>query len=771
MPARTCCSHGTCDDGPGWTVLPGGHQGTGQQDARIIGRMAQGLYLGREVDAVGALGARVELDPADLLTHGIVVGMTGSGKTGLAVVLIEEVLKQGIPVLAIDPKGDLGNLLLLSPTLAAADFARWVDKDAARRQGHTPEAAGAQAALAWSKGLAEWGLGPADLAALQAARDAVIFTPGSSAGVPLGLLQSLEPPPGGFATDEDRREEATGLARALLGLLRRDTDPVRSPDALLLTALFDHVWKSGRGLGWEELLTAVGEPPFAKLGVLPVDTVHPRKERQELVLALNSLLASPSFEAWRTGEPLDIDRMMRTADGRPRLAVVSTSHLGDEERLFVTALVLERVKTWMRRQGGTSTPRLLVYMDEIYGYFPPHPLDPPTKKPLLTLLKQARAQGVSVVLATQNPVDLDYKGLSNMGLWMVGRLQTAQDRERLSSGLQGAGLEPAAVETLLDGTRKRVFLVHDVHRPKPFLLHSRWSMSYLRGPLTREDVEALTAARKASGPAAAAGPAAAPAPGGPPPRPAELEQLFLDAPGNPARPHLMVKYAVRYKGSEERVEARAWPLAGATLGEDLESPSQPVDESHVASVAPPGATWASAPAWVASVKAREVERVVKDRLPDKLAVKSWSDPRTKMRSQPGETLEAFAARVAAAGGGPAAARLAVKLEKKKRDLQAKEEEVSARRNETWAAVGGAVLSNIGILMGRKKTISGAGGVLSKNRMQDAAEAKVAALKAEVAQLEQELAAARDVDVARFASETLVPLKSGFSVLRTALLWM
>jgi hypothetical protein len=212
--------------------------------------------------------------------------------------------------------------------------------------------------------------------------------------------------------------------------------------------------------------------------------VHPRKARQELVLALNSLLASPSFETWRHGEPLDIDRMMRTADGRPRLAVVTTSHLGDEERLFVTSLVLERVKTWMRRQGGTSTPRLLVYMDEIYGYFPPHPADPPTKRPLLTLLKQARAQGVSVVLATQNPVDLDYKGLSNMGLWMVGRLQTAQDRERLASGLQGAGLEPSAVDTLLDGTRKRVFLVHDVHRPRPFLLHSRWSMSYLRGPLT-----------------------------------------------------------------------------------------------------------------------------------------------------------------------------------------------------------------------------------------------------------------------------------------------
>ena len=245
----------------------------------------------------------------------------------------------------------------------------------------------------------------------------------------------------------------------------------------------------------ETLIPAVADPPFDKLGALPVETVYPRRDRESLMLALNNLIASPSFEEWREGEPLDVDRMLRAADGRPRLSIVSTSHLSDAERLFVTALVLDKVKTWMRRQGGTTQLRALVYMDEIYGYFPPHPANPPTKRPLITLLKQARAQGVGVVLATQNPVDLDYKGLANIGVWLVGKLQTAQDRDRLRDGLTGAGMAPAAVDTLLDATGKRVFLLHDVHRPAPVLLESRWAMSYLRGPLTREEIGRLMADR------------------------------------------------------------------------------------------------------------------------------------------------------------------------------------------------------------------------------------------------------------------------------------
>ena len=310
-------------------------------------------------------------------------------------------------------------------------------------------------------------------------------------------------------------------------------------------------------------------------------------------MALNNLLASPSFESWRVGEPLDVDRMLRAPDGRPRLSIVSTAHLSDEERLFVTALLLDKVKTWMRRQGGTTRLRALVYMDEIFGYFPPHPANPPTKRPLLTLLKQARAQGVGIVLATQNPVDLDYKGLANMGTWMVGTLQTQQDRERLENGLSGAGLEAGAVKKLLAATRKRVFLLHDVHRKAPCLLESRWAMSYLRGPLTREEISRLV---KAKPPAAA--PVAAAGPSGPPVLPPPFRHLYLARrSGEVATAHLLVKYAVRYKGIDEQVGVKAWPLTGTTPADTLEAEPVDVDEASVTADGPRGLRYLDLPAW------------------------------------------------------------------------------------------------------------------------------------------------------------------------------
>src|SRR4029079_14997239 len=425
--------------------------------------MGKGFFLGKQFDpATGALGARVELDPTDLLTHALIVGMTGSGKTGLAIALIEEVLSSGVPVLAIDPKGDLGNLLILFDHLAPEEFAPWVDADDARRQGKDVATAAADAAKAWAAGLQEWGLSAADVAALHRNHDAVIYTPGSSSGVPLNLLQSLAAPAVPFEDNEEGlREEIGAFVSGVLGLLGIDADPLNSREHVFLSTLIEDYWRQGKGITLEELAGLVADPPFEKMGALPLESVYPRKDRQSLMMALNTLLDAPRFESWREGEPLDIDRMLRAPDGRPRLSIVYTAHLGDDERLFVTALLLEKVKTWMRRQGGTSSLRALVYMDEIYGYFPPHPQNPPPKRPLLTLLKQARAQGVSVVLATQNPVDLDYKGLANMGVWMVGKLQTRQDRDRLREGLLGAGMSEKDVDTLLDGTRKRVFLLHD----------------------------------------------------------------------------------------------------------------------------------------------------------------------------------------------------------------------------------------------------------------------------------------------------------------------
>jgi hypothetical protein len=733
--------------------------------------MPKGFFVGNELDpATRKPRGRLELDPTDLLTHGLIVGMTGSGKTGLAIDLIEEALRQDIPVLAIDPKGDLANLLLLFDRLAPDQFAAWVDPEAARRQGQTREQAGAEAAAQWTKGLASWGLTAADVADLRRRHEAVVYTPGSRAGVPLGMLQSLDAPAGSFdAQEEDLRDEIAGIVAGLLGLVGIEADPLRSREAILLGTLIETAWRQGKGLSLEALIPAVADPPFEKLGALPVETVYPRRDREALMLALNNLIASPSFEEWREGEPLDIDRMLRAADGRPRLSIVSTSHLSDAERLFVTALVLDKVKTWMRRQGGTTQLRALVYMDEIYGYFPPHPANPPTKRPLITLLKQARAQGVGVVLATQNPVDLDYKGLANIGVWFVGKLQTAQDRERLREGLTGAGMAPAAIDKLLDATAKRVFLLHDVHRPAPVLIESRWAMSYLRGPLTREEIGRLMADRAKSAPAASergpslSGPVA----------PAGLAQSFLKHfGGEMADPYLLVKYAVRYKGMEETVALRAWPLDAGSAAEVFDGDELAVDEAQLSEAPPPGVRFAELPAYLGDRgAARAFEKAIKDRLPGELEGTVWTDPLTKAVSPLGADRAAFAAHLGQGAGSPQVARLRDRLEKKKLDLEGKQRDLEGRRTEKWVALGSAVLSNVGLFMGRKRTISGAGTVVSKNRMEGTAEARVEALKAEISNIEQELVAHSSVDPERLQSTTVVPTRTQVKLLRYGIVWV
>ncbi len=741
--------------------------------------MSSGLYLGKEVDpATGALGARVDLDPTDLLTHGLIVGMTGSGKTGLAIALLEEVLRQGIPVLAIDPKGDLGNLLLAFDKLDAASFAPWIDLDAARRAGQDPAAAAEAAATAWSDGLAEWGLGKDDVAALVRGREALIFTPGSRAGIPLNILQSLEAPAVPFASaEEDLRDEIGDIVAGLLGLLSIDADPLRSRESILLSTIIESAWREGKGLTLEALVASVGDPPFAKLGALPLDSVYPAKDRQVLMMALNNLLAAPQFEDWRQGQPLDVDQLLRAPDGRPRLSIVYMAHLADEERLFVTALLLDKVKTWMRRQGGTTQLRAVVYMDEVFGYFPPHPANPPTKRPLLTLLKQARAQGVGVLLATQNPVDLDYKGLSNMGVWLVGRLQTAQDRARLREGLLAVGMEEKALDRLLDATRKRVFLLHDVHRRGPLLLHSRWAMSYLRGPLTRQEISRLMEGRAPSlVPSPSAAPARVPvAAGGPPVVPPPLDHVFLPRHGGElADPHLLVKYAVRYKGAGEEVALRAWALAGDEPGELLESEPLVVMEEEVRTDRPPPQVrYGELPSYVSAAGLKKIEKLLRERLPDKVGTTLWYDPVTEELSQPGEDTQAFGARLLSRGAGPGEEKLRERLDKKKRELQRADAQAEGRKRETWAAVGGAILRNIGIFTGRKRTVSleGAGSVLTKNRLENEAEARREELRAEVAELERQVTQMMMVDPARFEQRAVTAVKAAVKVLRYDLLWV
>ncbi len=725
------------------------------------------LYLGRVVDPkTGAPTRRLGLRSSDLLTHGLIVGMTGSGKTGLAIALIEELLGRGVPVLAIDPKGDLGNLLLLFEDLQPSSFEPWIDPHAAAREGLTLEAAGAVAAESWRKGLAEWDLSSTDIAALKRAHDARIYTPGSSAGRALDVLQSLEAPEVPFASaEEDLRDEIAGIVGGLLGLVRIEADPL-AREAVLLSNLIEHSWRAGKDLSLEGLIGAIGDPPFEKLGALPLESLYPRKERQALMLALNNLLASPSFEGWRQGDPLDVESLLFTPERKPRLSIVYLAHLDDAERLFVTALLLDKLKTWMRRQAGTSELRAVLYMDEVYGFFPPHPLNPPTKKPLLTLLKQARAHGVGVVLATQNPVDLDYKGLANMGTWLVGKLQTDQDRERLRDGLVGTGADAKTIDALLGAARKRVFLLHDVHRDGPTLLHSRFAMSYLRGPLTRGEISRLTQVLGAPAPAASASEGE-----GPPVLPPPFRHHYLGSYGGElADAHLLVKYAVRFKGVAEAQAVKAWPLASASATELLEAEPLDVDE---AALGPPPATLrhGELPAWLASAGARGIERVLKDRLPDKLGYAQLLDPATKLASQPGEDAAAFAERVAAAGGGAKVAKLVDQRDRKQRELAQREQDLSGRKQEKWMAIGSAILSNIGLVTGRKRSISGASTVLSKNRMENNAEARVETLRAEIAALEEQIRGLSDVDPARFEQKPLVPAKADVKLLRYDIVWI
>ncbi|HEY4368517.1 MAG TPA: hypothetical protein VGN07_14870 [Steroidobacteraceae bacterium] len=453
------------------------------------------FYLGREVDpATGADRPDLLLyDSRDLTTHAVCVGMTGSGKTGLCISLLEEAAIDGVPAIAIDPKGDIGNLLLTFPELRPADFAPWVDEGEATRKGMTPDAFAASTAETWRKGLADWSEDGERIQRLRAAADVTIYTPGSSAGRPLSVLRSFAAPATQLRADAGAMRERIGSTVAgLLSLVGIDADPLKSREHILLSTLLDNAWSAGRDLDLTALIQGIQKPPFEQVGVFDLETFYPAKERLQLAMALNNLIAAPGFGAWMHGEALDVQKLLYTDQGKPRIAVISIAHLSDAERMFAVTLLLGEVVAWMRRQSGTSSLRALLYMDEIFGYFPPTAM-PPSKQPLLTLMKQARAFGLGVVLATQNPVDLDYKGLSNAGTWFIGRLQTERDKARVIEGLlsAGDGLDKAQFEKLIANLTSRVFLMRNANDAAPVLFRTRWALSYLRGPLTLQEIARL----------------------------------------------------------------------------------------------------------------------------------------------------------------------------------------------------------------------------------------------------------------------------------------
>lgn len=463
------------------------------------------FYLGRPYDPDSGTTAADELlmyDSRDLTTHAVCVGMTGSGKTGLCLALLEEAAIDGIPALCIDPKGDLSNLMLTFPELRAEDFEPWVDPREASRQAQTVSEYAADVAERWRQGLEEWGQSGDRIRRLRDAADVAIYTPASRAGLPLTVLKSFDAPSAAVLSDpEALRERILSTVSGLLALLSIDADPVRSREHILLSAILDSAWQAGRSLDLGGLIRAIQSPPFERVGFLDLESFFPESDRFELALSLNSLVASPGFSAWLEGDPLDIRSLLYTPDGRPRLAILSIAHLSESERMFFVTIVLNEFLAWTRTQPGSASLRAILYMDEVFGYFPPT-ANPPSKRPMLTLLKQARAFGVGCVLATQNPVDLDYKGLANAGTWFLGRLQTERDKQRVLEGLEGASTQSGQAfdrqrtERLLAGLDSRVFLMNNVHDDAPVVFHTRWVLSWLRGPMTRAQIAALMADRR-----------------------------------------------------------------------------------------------------------------------------------------------------------------------------------------------------------------------------------------------------------------------------------
>jgi hypothetical protein len=783
------------------------------------------FYLGRPYDTASGKpqDGLILYDSKDLVTHAVCFGMTGSGKTGLCMALLEEAAIDGVPALVIDPKGDIANLLLTFPDLAPGDFLPWINEDDARRQGIAPEEFARKQAELWKNGLAAWGQDSSRIRRLREAADFAVYTPGSTAGLPVSILKSFSAPGAAIIEDPELlRDRVNATTSALLGLLGIEADPVQSREHILLATILSSVWKQGRDLDLAALIQTVQTPPMSRVGVLDLETFYPAKERFALSMALNNLLASPGFEAWLEGEPLDIASMLRTPQGKPRVSIFSIAHLSDAERMFFVSLLLNQTLGWMRGQSGTTSLRALLYMDEIFGYFPPV-ANPPSKQPLLTLLKQARAFGVGIVLATQNPVDLDYKGLANAGTWFIGRLQTERDRNRVLDGLEsaaGGGVDRQRMEQILSQLSARVFLMNNVHEDAPVVFETRWVMSYLRGPLTRTQIKLLTGARNrpsaASPEAAPAAPAAsiASTEAPRPVLPAEIAQHFVPVRGAcPAgakllyEPMLLASAQVRFVETKIQVDcprdlmlvtamergavAVNWQnSAEAGFGlDDLER--EPAEDAVFAELAAEAAKAKSYAAW---------SRDLVTWLYGSQTLELLRTPSLGETSLPGESERDFRARLQQAGRekrdesveklrrayAPKMAAIEERIRRAEQAVEREREQASQQKMQTAISVGatllGAFLGRKAVstaTMGRAATAARAGSRTWKES-QDVARASetVEALKQQCGDLEAEFASETQALEAAVnpATETLETVavklkKSNITVRLVALAWM
>jgi hypothetical protein len=690
------------------------------------------FYLGKryDTDADKLTDELVLYDAKDLTTHAVIIGMTGSGKTGLGIGLLEEAALDHIPVIAIDPKGDMGNLLLTFPQLRPEDFRPWVNARAASDSGQTvDEYATAQASL-WKKGIGQWGQTGKRIAQLRKNVDLAIYTPGSNAGLPVSVLQSFAAPDPALIDDIDLyRERVQATATGILTLLGVDADPISSREHILISKLLDNAWREGRDLDVSSLIAEIQDPPIERVGVMTLDSFFPAKDRFALAMRLNNLLAAPGFEAWMEGEPLNTKNLLYTAEGKPRISVMSIAHLDDAQRMFFVSMLLNDLIAWMRSQQGTSSLRAILYMDEIFGYMPPV-ANPPSKNLFLTLLKQARAYGVGLVLATQNPVDLDYKGLSNTGTWFIGRLQTERDKARVMEGLEGASdgdFDKSAMERTLAGLGKRRFLLHNVHEDEAVVFGTRWVLSYLAGPLTRDHIRQLTsrarktiaaAVRKVSKPKRKAD-ASAPA------LPPAIKQVYVPARANDVvyHPRLvaagdMLFNSARYHVETSRsvvyaVEFDDGPVAIDWDGSDkLALAVEALGDDRV-----PDATYAACPAIAGEAKKYTAWlRDFKRWLRQNETLTLYRSKKYRLTSEPGETEGDFRARLQVAANekrdqaiaklrkryAAKTATLENRLLRAQQAIERESDQATKKSLDTAVSFGTAIL---GALLGRKRISS------------------------------------------------------------------
>jgi hypothetical protein len=790
------------------------------------------FYLGRVFDLEKGEATPEPLlyDSKDLVTHAVCLGMTGSGKTGLCIGLLEEAAIDGVPAVIIDPKGDLANLLLTFPGLRPEDFRPWINEEDAARKGVSPDDYAAQQAETWKTGLADWGQDGARIAKLREAADIAIYTPGSEAGIPVSVVGSFAAPAEAVRDDDELlNDRIAATASGLLGLVGIEADPVRSREHILLSTILSLAWKDGRDLDLAALIQQIQTPPVTQVGVMAVDSFFPPKDRFELAMAVNNLLASPGFAAWMQGEPLDVGAFLRTKEGKPRLSIFSIAHLGDAERMFFVTLLLGEILAWTRSQSGTTSLRAIVYMDEIAGYFPPV-ANPPSKTPLLTMLKQARAFGVGVTLATQNPVDLDYKALSNIGTWLIGRLQTERDVDRVLDGLEGAaagagrGFEREDFRRIINGLGKRVFLMNNVHDDGPEVFQTRWTMSYLRGPLTRTQLKELTkrlpatAARAPAAPAAEAAAAApvstpsqaAPAPSAPagpvpPVLPPEVPQYFLPSTGGSYAPMLYGSVSARFTDAKagldvEKRLAFLTPVTDNPVAVDWSrSQAADVEPSDLGRKPDEGVTFLPLPGLAGKAASyTRWQRELGAWVAGSQQIDLLRSPSSKLVSAPGEAERDFRARIQQASreGRDAAVEkirqkyqtrmvtLQERIRKAEQAVEREREQAQDAKMQTAVSMGATL---VGALFGGRRKLRSLGGATTAARgvsrsvkqQQDVARARetVEALSAQLAGLESQLQAELDGagssgDPATEPLETVSirPKKTAVQVQLLALVW-